>query len=121
MSHFENDGTDGIGSFGVGKTREQIEKDQEAEARAAAFKERREREMAREKADDDKESQARAAEILEKEAIEICMEANPNLSWRDAKLLYDHELKQIIAIERFKTAFFGQPSSARASLGVSKM
>ncbi len=60
------------------------------------------------RADSDKESQVRAAELLEKNAIEVFMEANPNYSWHSAKYLFDTELKQLIAIENFKSAYFGQ-------------
>ena len=94
--------------------------EQEAADRKEAFMAQRQREMAKEKADADKESRARSSEILEKQVIWICMEANPNYSWHDAKLLYDGELKQLIAIERFKAAFFGQPTGAK-SFGVTRM
>ncbi len=124
MSHFENT-NEAYPNLGGRKSAEQLADERAAREKAEAdkieFISQRQREMKSETDAADKESRERAAEILEKQAIEICMEANPNLSWREAKSLYDHELKQIIAIRRFEIAFFGSPDKTRAIFSGVKM
>ncbi len=121
MSHFENDGTDLIGSFGVGKTREEIEQEAERKERAEAF-------LAEEKKRKEKESKIEAdravlrqEEIIEKRVVSAIMEANPNFSQYEARRLYSEKLREIVAIRQFEIAFFGSPDKTRAIFSGVKM
>jgi galactose-1-phosphate uridylyltransferase len=56
---------------------------------------------------------SRAAGLLKSEVVKIVMRENPNFDEADAKHLFETELKKLIAVERFKTAFFGSPDKQR--------
>ena len=105
---FEHGAEDPITTFGLPQTPEQKAAEIAARADAEVFREQRKREMAKEKAEVDKAAQTRAAEILEKNAIEVFLEVNPGYSWHGAKYLFDSQLRELIAIENFKSAYFGQ-------------
>ena len=112
MSHFENDGTDLIGSFGFRKTPEQIAKEKEEKAQREADKieflaaEKKKRDAV--DSTERRARQRRSEENLKAEVVEIVMAANPNFDETDAKILYENELKKIIAVENFKAVYFGE-------------
>ena len=56
---------------------------------------------------------SRAAGLLKAQAVEVCMQVNPNFDETDAKYLYEHKLKDLIAIRRFEEAFFGSSDKQR--------
>lgn len=109
---FQTDSGEAIDSFGTRKTPEERAAETAARADADAFREQRKREMAAEKSVSDKEARERAEELLEQNAVEVCMVANPNFSLLEAKRLYNHSLRQIIAIRRFEMMFFAEKPKA---------
>jgi hypothetical protein len=115
--HFESDGTDGMSSFGYNKTPEQLasEKAEKAasDAENEAFWVQRRRELAAEKSALDKQNREREEKNLEERAVEVCLSANPNFSETEARRFYNHHFRQLIAIERFRTAFFGNSDAAK--------
>ncbi len=55
-----------------------------------------------------RQAQTRAAQLLKDECVEIIMRVNPNFDETDAKILFERELKEKIAVERFMRAFFAE-------------
>jgi hypothetical protein len=45
----------------------------------------------------------------------------PFLDETDCKILYENEIKNVIAVERFKAAYFGRSSGTKAMMGVTRM
>ncbi len=114
MSHFENGVRDSVDFSLGGETKTAAQLAAEKSAREGADREAAEF-LAEQKKKRDavdfaerRRAQTRAAELLKAEVVEIVMQENPNFDETDAKILYENELKKIIAIERFKKAYFGK-------------
>ncbi len=124
MSHFENTAVEFPAMGGqtskeelAEMRREREQKDAEKEAFLAEEKKRKDKELSIE-AD---RSVLRHEKIDEQLIVEAFMAVNPSFSQYDAERLYSEKLREIVAIRRFELSFFGQPSSAKGLLGVSKM
>jgi hypothetical protein len=109
MSHFENT-NEALPVLGIRKTPEQIAQETEErerrEAGAAEFLAAEKKKREKEASIEVDRAVLRAEEITSQQVIEAIMEANPNFSNYDAKRLYTEKVREIVAIERFKEAYF---------------
>ncbi len=124
MSHFENT-NEMYPGFGGQKTPEQLrEMQQEREqkdAEKAAFLAEQKKIRDKEQRIEDDRAVLRQEEITSQRVIGMIMDANPNYDEYEAKRLYSEKVRELVAIRQFELAFFGQPTSATALLGVTRM
>jgi hypothetical protein len=124
MSHFENT-SEMYPGFGGQKTPEQLrEMQQEREQKDAekvAFLAEQKKIRDKEQRIEDDRAVLRQEEITSQRVIGMIMDANPNFDEYEAKRLYSEKVRELVAIRQFELAFFGQPSSAKSLLGVTRM